>query len=294
MADHRRQRRRHADRIPPPRPLRPPQRWGALLALNLVGLGALLVGGTLYVRTYGIGLPPGFGQKSLAAGEPAATPPPFDSPSPQDDRVVQGEEGTVAPPRVSPPTGKVVHGRVQPKPVNPPQSGTGTFTVVPGTQQPVKGAAGPTVRYIVEVERGLPFDGEDFAKAVHATLNDPRSWGHGGRLQFERVDHGSVQIRVSLSSATLTDRLCLPLRTFGRVSCWNGTRAVINAERWGLGAETYGEDILSYREYVINHEVGHGLGHEHVRCPRRGALAPVMVQQTKSLEGCKPNQWPYP
>jgi Protein of unknown function (DUF3152) len=134
----------------------------------------------------------------------------------------------------------------------------------------------------------------DFAKAVHATLNDPRSWGHDGKLQFERVDHGSVQIRVSLSSAVLTDRLCFPLRTFGRVSCWDGSRAVINAERWGLGADTYGEDILSYREYVVNHEVGHGLGHDHVHCPRPGVLAPVMVQQTKSLEGCKPNQWPYP
>jgi len=293
MADHRRRHRRHADQVPPPRPSRPGW-WAALLAFNVVGLGALVIAGTLYVTTYGIGLPPEAGQGTAAAGEPAVTPTPFDIPSRQDDPVVQGEEGTVEPPGLSLPTGKVVNGRVQPKPVNPPQSGTGTFTVVPGTQEPVKGAEGPVVKYIVEVERGLPFDGEEFAKAVHATLNDPRSWGHDGKLQFERVDHGSVQIRVSLSSADLTDRLCYPLRTFGRVSCWDGSRAVINAERWGLGAETYGDDILGYREYVVNHEVGHGLGHDHIRCPRRGALAPVMVQQTKSLEGCRPNQWPYP
>jgi Protein of unknown function (DUF3152) len=293
MADHRRRHRRHAGRVPPPRPSRP-RWWGALLAFNVVGLAALVIAGTLYVTTYGIDLPPGAGQGASAAGGPAVTATPFDIPARQDDRVVQGEEGTVEPPRVSPPTGKVVNGRLQPKPVNPPQSGTGTFTVVPGTQEPVKGAEGPVVKYIVEVERGLPFDGGDFAKAVHATLNDPRSWGHDGKLQFERVDHGSVQIRVSLSSAVLTDRLCFPLRTFGRVSCWDGSRAVINAERWGLGADTYGDDILSYREYVVNHEVGHGLGHDHIHCPRPGALAPVMVQQTKSLEGCRPNQWPYP
>src|SRR5262245_12995324 len=292
MADHRRRHRRHSGRVPPPPPLRP-RWWGALLVFNVLGLGALIVAGTLYVNTYGIALPPEGGRGASAAGEPTVTPTPLDMPS-QDDRVVQGEEGTVGPPRVLPPTGKVVNGRVQPKRVNPPQSGTGTYAVVPGTQQPVKGAKGPVVKYIVEVERGLPFDGEDFAKAVHATLNDPRSWGHDGMMQFERVDHGSVPIRVSLSSADLTDRLCLPLRTFGRVSCWDGSRAVINAERWGLGADTYGEDILSYREYVVNHEVGHGLGHDHVHCPRPGVLAPVMVQQTKSLEGCKPNQWPYP
>jgi hypothetical protein len=69
---------------------------------------------------------------------------------------------------------------------------------------------------------------------------------------------------------------------------------VINAVRWGIGAKTYGRDLLSYREYLINHEVGHGLGRGHVRCPRPGWRAAVMVQQTKSLEGCRANPWPYP
>ena len=272
------------------------RRSASTVLLSVLGGGALVLAGTLYVGAFGLDLPPGINQRAVTADRPEPSVPDSLIPTRDGGRdVVQGEAGSVETPTASAtPTRKLVNGRVQPEPVNPPQSGDGTYRVVPGSQEPPKGSSGTVVKYIVEVERGLPFDGAEFAKAVHKTLNDPRSWGHGGRMQFERVDHGSVPIRVSLTSADLTDRMCYPLRTFGRVSCWDGVRAVINAERWGLGAETYGKDILSYREYVINHEVGHGLGHDHVHCPRPGALAPVMVQQTKSLEGCKPNPWPYP
>jgi hypothetical protein len=151
------------------------------------------------------------------------------------------------------------------------------------------------IRYLVEVERGLPFDSRSFAVRVHQILNDPRGWGHGGRLRFVRTDHGPVRVRVALTSPDLTDRSCLPVHTGGELSCWDGPRSVINAKRWGTGAATYGGDLASYREYVINHEVGHQLhGPDHASCPKRGALAPVMVQQTKGLGGCRPNPWPFP
>ena len=203
-----------------------------------------------------------------------------------------GLQAAVPPPETI--TGPVVGGRVQPPRVLPPKSGAGSYRVAPGHDQARVAPGGQVIRYRVEVERGLPFATEEFAADVHRILNDPRGWGRNSQFGFERVDHGRVQLIVSLSSPRLTDVQCAPLRTLGRVSCWNGHRAVINAVRWGIGAKTYGRDLLSYREYLINHEVGHGLGKGHVNCPHVGWLAPIMVQQTKSLEGCRANPWPHP
>jgi Protein of unknown function (DUF3152) len=105
---------------------------------------------------------------------------------------------------------------------------------------------------------------------------------------------------VTLVSSMTVRRLCgytLPFET----SCYNGKlgRAIINDARWVRGAVAYGSDLAGYRTYVINHEVGHALGHAHQACPRDGALAPVMLQQTLGLQRpgggqCRPNPWPYP
>ncbi|MEU1728796.1 DUF3152 domain-containing protein [Nonomuraea sp. NPDC005692] len=172
--------------------------------------------------------------------------------------------------------------------VKVPYAASGSYAVVPGGA-PARPGEGEVVRYLVEVERGLPIDGPVFAAAVHRTLNDPRGWA-----RFQRVDHGPVRVRVALSSPGLTVRQCLPLRTGGTLSCWNGTRSVINALRWADGVPQYDGDLAAYRDYLISHEVGHSLGHGHRACPGPGLPAPVMVQQSKSLGRCRPNPWPHP
>jgi hypothetical protein len=187
----------------------------------------------------------------------------------------------------------VAGGRRQPPRIRVPYAASGRYGVVPGTASPPRGRHGTTVRYLVEVERGLPIRAREFAAAVHRILNDPRGWGHGGRMRFARTDHDPVRFRVSLSSPALASRRCLPLDTGGRLSCWHAPRAIINAMRWGTGTASYGADLASYREYLISHEVGHGLGHGHVPCPGAGRPAPVMAQQTKSLGGCRRNPWPH-
>jgi hypothetical protein len=201
-----------------------------------------------------------------------------------------------ASPAAGAPTRRVLiaGGRRQPARVRVPWAASGRYAVVAGTAAPPRGRRGTVVRYLVEVERGLPFGGRGFAAAVHRILNDPRGWGSGGRSRFERTDHGPARFRVSLTSPALATRRCLPLDTGGRLSCWHGPRAIINAMRWGLGAASYGKDLASYREYVISHEVGHGLGHGHLPCPGKGRAAPVMAQQTKTLDACRRNPWPHP
>jgi hypothetical protein len=86
--------------------------------------------------------------------------------------------------------------------------------------------------------------------------------------------------------------LCFPLETNGIYSCRNEQQIVINFFRWINGAFDFGSDMETYRLYLINHEVGHILGWGHVGCPKEGALAPVMMQQSKSTMGCIAYGWP--
>lgn len=171
--------------------------------------------------------------------------------------------------------------------------------LVAGGDGPLVGSGGPTVTYSVEIADGLEQrqDLTAFAGFVQGRLSEPeRGWTARGGYRLQRIDDpDAADIRVLLASPSTVDRLCARagLRTNGRYSCWNGRVAAINADRWFHGVDHVGDRRL-YRTYVINHEVGHGLGHRHRSCPAEGALAPVMMQLTKSTYGCRPNGWPYP
>ncbi len=171
-----------------------------------------------------------------------------------------------------------------------PWTASGTRTVVPGTD--AGRGSGGLFTYQVEVENGLPIDGEIYARQVHTILNDDRGW----RRDFRRVSSGA-NVRVILASPSYVDRLCAPLATNGYTSCRMGNMVVINANRWAYNAQPFvdaGGSLTQYRQYVINHEMGHALGNGHRTCPASGALAPVMQQQTLRTLPCRPNGWPNP
>lgn len=188
-----------------------------------------------------------------------------------------------------------------PTPADPsdvPEHGSGTIELVqvPG---PGSTADGRVVHFTVAVERGTPVRARSFARTVHEILLDRRGWQAVDHVRFVPVSPADakagadVDVRVTLATPDTTDRLCAPFNTNGRVSCTTTTGTVVlNLRRWMLGAKTWGDDVAGYRRYLVNHEVGHALGHHHVHCSGKGERAPVMLQQTLRLEGCTPWSWP--
>jgi hypothetical protein len=66
----------------------------------------------------------------------------------------------------------------------------------------------------------------------------------------------------------------------------------LNVARWTKGVAQVGAPLTAYRQYMVNLEVGHRLGHGHELCPGPRQPAPVM-QQTLGMHGCTPHAWPY-
>ncbi|HEX5419372.1 MAG TPA: DUF3152 domain-containing protein [Gammaproteobacteria bacterium] len=168
------------------------------------------------------------------------------------------------------------------------------FVIAPGST-PVIGHGGRLLRFRVAVERSIaePTPAA-FAADVMRILGDPRSWTWGGKWRFQRVGaKGNADFTIYLATPVTRDRLCQ--EGYDRyTSCRDGDRVVINIDRWRDGVPDYGAALAVYREYVINHEVGHELGYGHELCPGPGKLAPTMEQQTLGLHGCIANPWPYP
>ena len=196
--------------------------------------------------------------------------------------------------------------------------GAGTWHVVPGTTGQVGAGTEAVYTYTVEIEDGIDtatWGGDEaFATMVDATLANPKSWTNDPRFAFRRVDTERPDFRISLSSQMTTRQVCgfdIPIDT----SCNNQSldRVVLDEARWVRGAVPFDGDIGSYRQYMINHEVGHVIGYQqHQPCETDGALAPIMMQQTFGTanndiarldpEGvvpmddkvCRFNPWPFP
>ncbi|MFR9798454.1 DUF3152 domain-containing protein [Streptomyces sp. MS06] len=210
-----------------------------------------------------------------------------------------GRPGASAPPSPAPLTYEQKMDRKFP--LDPKLKGPGTFDAVPGVDRAP--GSGRKYTYRVDVERDVGLDGELFAQAVQKTLNDPRSWSHGGARTFERVSSGDPDFVITLASPGTTHVWCAKSgldTSEENVSCDSAAtpRVMINAYRWAQGSKTYGDRIRAYRQMLINHEIGHRLGHNHALCDKNGELAPVMQQQTKFLDHdgihCLANPWPYP
>lgn len=175
-----------------------------------------------------------------------------------------------------------------------------TFAVAPGGTA-IAGTGGRLMRYEVAVQSGLSESPASVAATVDSVLgNATRGWLRGGQWRFERVSSGAYDFVVELATPSTTDLICgkYGIHTQGQVSCRGQKNVVINQARWerGTNGTTEGATVYSpedYRILVVNHEVGHALGHNHVPCSGAGVPAPVMQTQYFGLDGCVQNIWPY-
>ncbi|NND01405.1 MAG: DUF3152 domain-containing protein [Acidimicrobiia bacterium] len=155
--------------------------------------------------------------------------------------------------------------------------------------------SGPVHTLRVQIDPLLDESEALFAAYVDWILSDPRSWSAADEATWHRVgSQEDADLTIILGAPATVDAICFPLITGGYFSCRNGDTIGINVDRWNTATDWWPASLHVYRTYVINHEVGHFLGHGHTSCPGPGKLAKVMQQQTKTLDGCVANGWPHP
>lgn len=195
-----------------------------------------------------------------------------------------------------------------------PWSGDGSFDAASAVPNRI-GTGTRIVAYRVEVERGVdwgdlePWTVGTFADRVDGILAAPQGWTESalhpvtdpsvGLTQaswsFRRVGGDEYDVRIRLATPQTVDTECgrAGLDTSAGFSCRFGKTIMINLRRWLRGADGYPVTLDEYQTAVVNHEMGHFLGFDHMGCGGQGQLAPVMALQTTSLDGCLPNPHPF-
>lgn len=139
-----------------------------------------------------------------------------------------------------------------------------------------------TVRYRTSVDPDVRYPADRFAEEVAIYLADPDGWA-----QFVHFVPGPGGKHIRLCNpSTLKSEGCkddqLSCAVLGGKDIW------LNADRWMHGAPASRLPLERYRQYMVSHEMGHSLGHDHVKCPGSGP-APIMMQQTLGIGSCEPN-----
>lgn len=134
-----------------------------------------------------------------------------------------------------------------------------------------------------------------FENTVFRTLNDPRGWPRAGATFVYGEDSDKCDFVMYLAQASTVPSFSAGCSE--KYSCRAGNNVIVNEDRWDEATQQLldaGINIDAYRQMVINHEVGHRLGHldNEPSCTVSGSPAPLMQEQSMDLRGCKPNSWP--
>lgn len=163
---------------------------------------------------------------------------------------------------------------------------------IPAWMTPTSTPVTQEVTYTVATRGSVTADLVEFRTIAANTYNSPLGWSRLGVKFTEVPSGGRVTLWLSEASQMTTFSANGCDTTY---SCTVGANVIINQDRWVNGSEPFmsaGGSLLEYREMVLNHELGHWLGHGHLFCASAGQDAPVMQQQSMGMQGCKPNPWP--
>jgi Protein of unknown function (DUF3152) len=148
--------------------------------------------------------------------------------------------------------------------------GSGVYTLDAGGT--ARHGSGKLVTYRVEAETGIGQSAPVFAAAVDATLADESGWTSQGRWSVQRVAGEDADIVIRLATSAAVGEVCEAAGLEGAAysSCRTRQFVMINLDRWMHAVPEYRGEVALYRQYLINHEVGHGMGLGHQSCPGPG------------------------
>ena len=145
--------------------------------------------------------------------------------------------------------------------------------------------------YSISFDKKLGLRENPIINKIQDTLNDKRGWYRMGyHFEHKDKDEYNIDFEIMFVSESYIKKTC----NFTGLSCADTkyNKIYINVDRWRKGSKFSQLSLDEYRTYILNHELGHILGRNHVRPGRSGTKVPVMVQQTLGIGNCKPNPWP--
>lgn len=153
-----------------------------------------------------------------------------------------------------------------------------------------------------KVDSNVDYSDKRFSNKVKSVLKHIKGWEYiDNSIQFIFVEwdvfpsiNSFHKISIRLSSNKTISKICGSLIPSKKLSCCDmiTKQCWLNFYRWAHGSKASGLPLYKYRNYMINHEVGHALGRLHAKCPCENCSAPIMMQHTVTIGNCKPNDKP--
>jgi hypothetical protein len=146
--------------------------------------------------------------------------------------------------------------------------------------------------YTVEFSNSLSLKKNKIINKIQDVLTNKKGWSKLG-YNFNFMDvNTNPHFCIKIVPESTIVRIC----KFKGLSCAdsNTNTIYININLWRKGSSKSKLNLEDYRTYLINHEVGHILGKQHIdkNTLKPRTKAPVMIQQTLGINDCIPNCWP--